>query len=100
MSARVMSVEARFWFKVNKHGPKVPNKTKEDKKRIRLWPEIKDTNCWEYLGGKDNDGYGQFALSRTANVRAHRFAYESYTGKKLKKQGCHKCDNPGTDWVD
>jgi len=35
--------------------------------------------CWEYLGCRDRDGYGQFQLGNKSK-KAHRFSYEYYHG--------------------
>lgn len=44
---------ARFWSKVEPHGPR---------------------SCWLWKGARDRDGYGMFGLGRKG-IGAHRFAY-------------------------
>lgn len=53
------SVEERFWAKV----------------------DVRDADdCWPWLGGLDEDGYGSFCPTHATRVRAHRFAYELSVG--------------------
>lgn len=55
--------------------------------------------CWEWLGSKDEWGYG-FVKIRNKNLRAHRVAFEIYYGQfdyRLSvKHTCHNflCCNP------
>ena len=58
-------VLARFWSKVNPCGPFHP---------------VLGTECWLWMAGRIQDGYGQFWVSDT-NVPAHRVAYEAVIGK-------------------
>ncbi len=56
---------------------------------------VRSSGCWQWTGGKDNDGYGMFWL-RGTNVHASRASYEIYTAPVPRsKQVCHRCDNPG-----
>jgi hypothetical protein len=51
------------------------------------------TGCWEWQGGKHEDGYGIFALA--GPNKAHRFAYSYFVGGIPDGMYvCHKCDNP------
>jgi hypothetical protein len=52
-----MSVEDRFWSKVDKSG-----------------------ECWIWTASLDRKGYGQFAISKGQIRRAHRVAYELAVG--------------------
>lgn len=52
-------IEDRFWVKVDKRGP---------------------DECWTWLAGKDGGGYGAFAITRSEQEKAHRFAYELMVG--------------------
>lgn len=61
-----VSVEERFWSKVNKDGPVA-----------KLTPEL--GRCWIWTAGTYRYGYGQFTIGDTS-VRAHRFAYEQEVG--------------------
>jgi hypothetical protein len=78
-------IRARFWAKVNKHGP-IPAHCPE------LGP------CWEWTGARFHDGYGMFSLNvgrrKTQTLRAHRLAYFLSHGQI--PDGvlvCHHCDN-------
>jgi hypothetical protein len=78
---RGLSPEERFWFKVEK-----------------------TETCWLWTGGLDADGYGEFSLTHSKTVRAHRYAYESLVGTipaglvidHVRKRGCvnRHCVNP------
>lgn len=54
--------------------------------------------CWPWLGGKDDEGYGIVSLvinGKERHVRAHRIAYYLHNGKDPSDQiVCHSCDNP------
>jgi hypothetical protein len=64
----------RFWNKVNNPG--------------------KIDECWEWLGGKQNTGYGIFYFNSILQL-THRYSYEYYNGIiKNKLFVLHKCDNP------
>lgn len=56
----------------------------------------KTDTCWLWTGTRNEYGYGIFLLPREKQIRAHRYAYEFFTGKKIP-QGMvimHSCDNP------
>lgn len=47
----------------------------------RFWSKVEKTEeCWEWKAGKDWDGYGNFFVSHTRCIKAHRFAYEILVG--------------------
>lgn len=72
---RGMSVEQRFWEKVNKDGK---------------------NGCWEWLGGVAvAGGYGMFNEGNSKVIKAHRFSFRLAHGS-LPETGmiCHHCDNP------
>jgi len=49
-----------------------------------------DGDCWEWVGTKTKQGYGQFLGQRT-----HRIAYELYNETNIGPyQVLHTCDNP------
>lgn len=52
--------------------------------------------CWLWTGTKNGYGYGIFLLPGEVPVRAHRFSYTHFTGKKIPKGKIimHTCDNP------
>lgn len=50
-------------------------------------------SCWEWTGGLDDDGYGNFSVNRRP-YRAHRYSYELYVGAIPDDLlVCHRCDN-------
>src|SRR6185312_3400240 len=62
----------------------------------RFWEKVQEdpiTKCWNWLAGRNLDGYGQFWLN-TRPMRAHRFAYEVNKGKIPKNMTIdHLCRN-------
>lgn len=64
---------ARFWGQVEKRGP---------------------TECWEWQGHRDRDGYGQVKVSSGA-WRTHRYSLWLAQGR-LRRSAvvAHRCDNP------
>jgi len=62
-----MTLEERFWSKVNKEGP-IPDCSPG------LGP------CWIWMGVKRPNGYGTFHVNRR-RVGAHRFSWELTNGK-------------------
>jgi len=62
-----------FWGKVDKRGP---------------------DECWNWLGGKDRKGYGQFGV-RGFTAKAHRVSWELLRSDIPKGlMVLHKCNNP------
>ena len=52
------------------------------------------TQCWNWNGPKDKDGYGTFFMSG-GKERAHRFSYKHhYQSDPMDLMVCHHCDNP------
>lgn len=52
-----------------------------------------ETNCWNWKGSLDKDGYGQYMVNRKA-YRAHKFFYEKEFGEVPKGLVLdHKCNN-------
>lgn len=50
--------------------------------------------CWEWTGGKDQDGYGH-AAAFGVTIKAHRLSYILHTGAiPNKAQVLHRCDSP------
>lgn len=50
-----------------------------------------ETECWEWTGYKDSNGYGRFS----GGNYVHRAIYEMYFGEIPKEMSiCHTCDNP------
>ena len=79
------SLVRRFWSKVNKNGP--------------VMPEM-DTPCWVWTGSRNTDGYGSIGTgSRRDGTRrteyAHRVAWVVQFGTIPEgKQVLHRCDHP------
>ena len=70
----------RFWSKVDKKG---------------------EDECWPWKAGKNNRGYGVFALEhphhneRVVDILAHRYSWQEANGPIPKgRYILHKCDNP------
>ena len=55
----------------------------------------KTKDCWNWMGYKQPNGYGQINIGVINRMRlAHRVAYELFIGPIPKgMQVCHKCDN-------
>lgn len=64
--------------------------TKED----RFWSRVdKSEGCWNWIGGKDKDGYGKILTNHKHN-RAHRFSWEIHNGPVPRGLSVlHSCDN-------
>ena len=55
----------------------------------------KTTACWEWIGAKNQYGYGRFWIDGHL-VGAHRFSYERFVGFiPSGAYACHSCGNPG-----
>jgi hypothetical protein len=69
----LISVETRFWSKVN---------------------EKSDDECWEWQGKFSKSGYGIFTLNGK-EIKAHRFSYTLKNGPIPAHSPfiCHKCGN-------
>lgn len=54
-----------------------------------------DTNCWEFMGNRDKDGYGKIRIGNGKRIRTHRLAV-LLSGVQIPKGMfvCHHCDNP------
>lgn len=74
------SDKARFFAKINKDGPTMPNMESE---------------CWEWKGVRNPKGYGIARAAGGARL-AHRVAYQIESGPIPEGLHClHKCDNSG-----
>ena len=56
------------------------------------------TGCWDWTGGKNSDGYGNFSIN-SKTVKAHRASYMLYKGLiqdglKVRHKCRGKCVNP------
>lgn len=57
----------------------------------------RESGCWEWGGGRDQDGYGVFRGEAGGVLfhRAHRYSYAIHSGPiPSGVHVCHKCDNP------
>lgn len=63
---------------------------------VKFWKRVSklQSGCWEWVGGKNQDGYGKFwVVSRSHG--AHRVSWVIHNGQIPKGiQVLHKCDNP------
>lgn len=49
----------------------------------RFWMNVQkgaDSECWPWLAGKDNNGYGVYGIGYPHKDRAHRIAYQLLVG--------------------
>ena len=65
----------------------------------RFWKKVdrrEPDECWPWLGGLGNKGYGKIKLQGTRiDVQAHLMAFELANGLLPSgKVVCHTCDNP------
>ena len=60
----------------------------------RFWSKVKKgPDCWEWIGGKYYNGYGQF-FQNPNKITAHRYSYELHFGLIPRDLVvCHRCDN-------
>lgn len=78
----MLSIEERFWQKVDKNGPIMPGM---------------ETACWIWTAGKSSDGYGRLYNPgrRSHPLYASRVSWEIHRGPiPAKLRVCHDCDNP------
>jgi len=60
----------------------------------RFWSKVnKNDGCWNWMTGKDKNGYGQFSLNGRP-TKAHRYSFFLANGH-WPENVCHSCDNPG-----
>jgi hypothetical protein len=74
-----MSVDERFWAKVDKDGP-------------TLIPELGP--CWEWTAALNAQGYGIFGTEHSHTKLAHRYSLALHLGRPLVANALHRCDNP------
>lgn len=72
------SIGARFWAQVNCAGSRKPHMA---------------TNCWEWQGSTNKDGYGRFRLPTGKLERAHGLTLSWVLGHR-PAYVMHLCDNP------
>ncbi len=63
----------------------------------RFWDKvaiIPEHSCWEWIGSRDDLGYGHFRIGKKIE-KAHRVSYSlSISDIPKGLLVCHKCDNP------
>lgn len=66
--------------------------SKVDKEKSDIF--YNDTRCWEWIAGKDHDGYGRFNI-KPNKYGAHRISWLLYYGEIPENMFVlHHCDNP------
>ncbi len=63
--------------------------------KARFWIKVSQTEtCWEWLGAKNNDGYGNFRIG-SDYISAHKCSFKIINGD-VPDNLCvlHSCDNP------
>lgn len=74
-----LTLEQRFWKKVNTEGPV---------------HSLLGTRCWTWTASKTSDGYGTFNANRV-RILAHRFSWILKYGLiRDRLFVLHRCDNP------
>lgn len=63
--------------------------------RFNAYVGERGTGCWEWIGGKDPNGYGRLGLNGKPEL-AHRISWRLSFGPITSADHiCHRCDNPG-----
>lgn len=66
--------------------------------RFKMQHRVSNSGCWEWTGGKDQDGYGTFRGEVLGQMfkRAHRWSFAFHNNQEIPKGSsvCHSCDNP------
>jgi hypothetical protein len=65
-----------------------------NKDKQRFWDKVRKTKgCWDWVGRKNNSGYGYFSLNNKIQG-VHRFSWLIHNGSIPKGMCvCHYCDN-------
>lgn len=72
--SRCVSLDERFWAKVDRRGP---------------------DECWEWQARRNMHGYGTFQLQAKQSKLAHRVCWQITNGEIPDGISvCHRCDNP------
>lgn len=68
---------------------------------LRFWENVErsgDNRCWNWIGTRDNNGYGKIGVGGAEfgrDLKAHRVSYELRYGPiPAGLNVCHACDNP------
>lgn len=84
---KIVSVVERFWPKVDKQGPLYT-----DREILKIWPEIYNTRCHDWIPCKGENKYGFFGDSEKID-HAHRVIWILINGPIPEGlEVCHKCD--------
>lgn len=78
----------------------IPNPSDKDQERFWSKVQFNGHQCWNWLGGVSNNGYGRFCFGRRGQIVAHRVSFQLVYG--LVPEGlvldhiCHNriCVNP------
>lgn len=82
---------------MTKPGPKLGSRKPIDERIESLCVVNKTTGCWEWIGAKNNLGYGLMRDTDKMRMRtSHRMSYEFYNDTIIPVDMCvlHRCDNP------
>lgn len=93
------------WRRNKKYGSPVARekhsgmfKGKSNLERFKMQYKESLTGCWDWVGGRDHDGYGTFKADNLGQMfaRAHRWSWSFHNNETIPKGThiCHKCDNP------
>lgn len=66
-------------------------KTEKTFNRFLSCIKISKSGCWEWIKGKDKDGYGKFKVNQK-HLRAHRWSFEYFKHDLGALLCCHICD--------
>lgn len=81
---------------IKKHSGMFIGKTQLE--RFDMQVKKHEIGCWEWVGGKDKDGYGSFMSEHLGQrfQRAHRWSYAYHNNTTIPDgmSVCHSCDNP------
>lgn len=95
----------KHWRRTKKYGsPAVTQKHsgmfigKSPEVRFKMQYKATEAGCWEWISGKDADGYGLFTgmVDAVPYKRAHRWSWAFHNQAVIPVGGniCHSCDNP------
>ena len=76
----------------------MPREKTDPAVRFRRFFDVEEGDaCWEWQGGKCNDGYGHFRVSALRQTKASIYAWELANGEEVREgyEIHHKCHNRG-----
>ena len=80
----------------SRHGGMFKGKTQIE--RFQMQHKVALSGCWEWVGGKDQDGYGIFSGEHLGQkfTRSHRWSFAFHNNQSIPAGSsvCHSCDNP------